>query len=135
MKSNTNKRPGLRPPRVGQVAVIVLVTCLSSYCTSPDKQTNITVLSEDETYLVASYTRVATARDMIAVTPLKSESLFAAFDSTIDNTRIANTIRRLNMDPDRWIAVYQAIERGLKSTTGEVGEAEEGKPPSEQTGR
>lgn len=121
MKSNGNNRPALRLPRIGQLAVIILVTCLSSYCTSPDKQTELKALSPDEAYLVDSYVRIAAARDMAAATPLKSDSLFAALDSTIDTTRIANTIRTLNVDPDRWILVYEAIERGARDAGGGSG--------------
>ncbi len=114
MKLNGNKRPESRMSRIGQVAVIALVTCLSSYCTSPDKQTTIMTLRADEAYLVDSYVRIAGARDLAAATPLKSESLFAALDSTIDTTRIANTIRALNEDPNRWILVYRTIEDDLE---------------------
>ena len=114
MKSKENNRLALRLPRIGQLAVVILVTCLSSYCTSPDKHTKITVLSPDERYLVDSYVRIATARNLADATPLKSESLFTALDSTIDSTRIANTIKGLNGDPDRWIPVYDAIEHAMR---------------------
>lgn len=71
-------------------------------------------LRADEAYLVDSYVRIAGARDLAAATPLKSESLFAALDSTIDTTRIANTIRALDEDPNRWILVYRTIEGDLE---------------------
>jgi hypothetical protein len=107
--------------KIGQVAVIALVTCLSSYCTSPDKQTKIMALQADEVYLVDSYVRIASAHDLAAATPLKSESLFAALDSTIDSTRIANTIRALDQDPDRWILVYRTIEDSLERARNKQG--------------
>lgn len=143
MKSNGHIRPTPRLPRIGQLAVVILVTCLSSYCTNPDKQTKITVLSPDELYLVDSYVRVAAVRDMVTATPLKSESLFTALDSTIDTTRIANTIKTLNSNPDRWIPVYDAIERALRDAKpsrggGSVsGAGAQGgpQPASKQSGR
>lgn len=100
-------------PRAGQVAFVILVTCLSSYCTSPDKQTEINPLTDDEAYLVDAYVRVAKARELASVTPLKSDSFFAPLDSTVDTTRIANTIRALEKDPDRWILIFQSIEHDM----------------------
>jgi hypothetical protein len=95
---------------------------LSSYCTGPDSQTKIAELTEEESYLVDAYLAVAEARDLHGVSYLKSESLFTVLDSTIDTTRIANTIRELNRAPDRWIAVFENIERefrGLKEPVSE----------------
>lgn len=77
-------------------------------------------LSENEVYLVDSYVKVRQASDMHSVNALKSDSLFAALDSTIDTLRIANTIRELNMDPDRWVLVFRNIEEktGRRSRRG-----------------
>jgi len=91
---------------------------LSSYCTGPDSQTKIEGLTEEETYLADAYVRVAQARDLYAVNSLKSESLFTMLDSTIDTTRIANAIRELNKDPDRWLLVFETIERDLNAPQG-----------------
>lgn len=102
------RRPGL-PFAIG------LVVLCSSYCTTPDTQTTIAQLSADEAYLVDTYVHVAEARDAHFISPLKSDSLFAALDSTIDTLRIANTIRGLNQDPDRWVLVFRSIESRLKT--------------------
>jgi hypothetical protein len=113
MKSSksVSKWPGW--PRLRLVVAVSLAVLCSSYCTAPDSQTTITALSPDEAYLVEAYVRVAEARDLYPISPLKSDSLFAALDSTIDSLRIANTIRDLNRDPDRWIVVFKSIERRL----------------------
>ncbi len=50
---------------------------------------------------------------LVGANHAKSESLFAALDSTIDTTRVSNTIRKLNADPDRWLAVYRGIEKAM----------------------
>ena len=101
---------------------MIAVVLLSSYCTGPDNQTKITGLTEDEVYLIDAYVDVARARDRHAVSYLESESLFTRLDSTIDTTRIANTIRILNRDPDRWLLVFESIERDLKSSQGRESE-------------
>lgn len=91
---------------------------VSSYCTNSENQTKIPDLSEDEEYLVEAYTGVIKASEGLkqgSVTYLKSESLFATLDSTIDTLRIANTIRHLETDPERWILVLGKIEQQLKS--------------------
>jgi hypothetical protein len=95
---------------------------LSSYCTGPDSQTKIAELTEEEGYLVDAYLSVVEARDLHAVNYLKSESLFTMLDSTIDTTRVANTIRELNKEPDRWLAVFKSIERELGASQGRESE-------------
>jgi hypothetical protein len=95
---------------------VIAAVLLSSYCTGPDNQPKIPELSEEEVYLADAYLRVADARDLYAVNYLKSESLFTVLDSTIDTTRIANTIRELNRDPDRWLVVFERIQRELDSS-------------------
>jgi hypothetical protein len=93
--------------------VIILVTCLSSYCTSPDKQTKNEELTADEIYLVGTYVRLLEARESITVSPSKSDSLFESIDSAVDTARVTNTFRALREDPERWILIYQAIEEEL----------------------
>jgi len=101
--------------RIGRVAFVIAVTSVSCYCTSPDSYTTNPALTADERYLVDAYVSVARARTLSDVNHLKSDSLFAALDSTLDTTRIANTIRDLNGDPDRWLVVFEKIERKLGS--------------------
>jgi hypothetical protein len=67
-------------------------------------------LSENENYLVESLVKVREARDEYSVNALISDSLFTFLDSTIDTLRIANTIRELNLDPDRWVLIFRKIE-------------------------
>ncbi len=116
---NSNKTVSLGPGwrRLCLIVSLGVVVVCSSYCTTPDSETSIAELSPDETYLVDAYVRVAMARDLYSISPLKSDSLFVALDSTIDTLRIANTIRDLNRDPDRWLLVYQDIERRLKTSS------------------
>lgn len=76
-----------------------------------------TELSSDETYLVETYVKIADARDLHTVNYLKSESLFTVLDSTTDSLRIANTIRGLNMDPERWLTIFRSIEQTRKART------------------
>ena len=75
-------------------------------------------LTAEEAYLADAYVSVAQARDLYAVNYLESESLFTMLDSTIDTTRIANTIRELNKDPDRWLLVFESIQRDLTAPQG-----------------
>lgn len=101
--------------RIGRVAFVIALASVSCYCTGPDSYTTNPTLTSDESYLVDAYVRVARARTLGDVNRLKSDSLFAALDSTLDSARIANTIRDLNGDPDRWLVVFEKIERRLGS--------------------
>jgi hypothetical protein len=97
-----------------KIAVVASLVLVSSYCTKRDNQVENAPLTVDETYLVESYARIEAARELGGVTHAKSESLFTVLDSTIDRNRISNTIRALNADPDRWLAVYRGIEKAME---------------------
>ena len=84
-------------------------------------------MSDNERYLVDVYVKIQRARAFYPGQPEIAESLFAALDSTTDTTRVANTIRETNLAPERWAAIFDAIDKKL----GEPGEQER----SEQTGR
>ena len=99
--------------RLSRTVLIAALVFVSSYCTDGESQTEIAALSKDETYLVDTYVRLAEARDLYSVTYFKSESLFAAIDSTIDSLRIANTIRELKLNPERWVLVFRSIEQAM----------------------
>lgn len=106
----------------GRLLGVIVLILVSSYCTGPENQTKIEELSEDEAYLVQAYVQVAKARDLRTVSYSKSDSLFAVLDSTIDTTRIANTIAGLNEDPDRWYIIFSSIERDLNPSQGSESE-------------
>ncbi|UCH82898.1 MAG: hypothetical protein JSW50_10515 [Candidatus Latescibacterota bacterium] len=101
--------------RLQQILGVLLLVIVTSYCTPSENQTEIMELSPDETYLVDSYLAVREASDLYSVNVLISDSSFAALDSTIDTLRIANTIRELNSDPDRWVLVFRSIEEKRRS--------------------
>jgi hypothetical protein len=113
MRADIKPRVRLIYARFVRVSCVIALVLLSSYCTGPDNQQKIPGLSEEERYLVDAYLKVVEARDLYAVSYLKSDSLFTMLDSTIDTTRIANTIRKLNGEPDRWLAVFESIEKQL----------------------
>jgi len=75
-------------------------------------------LSQNEVYLAESYAKVRQASDLYSVNAFKSDSLFAVLDSTIDTLRIANTIRELNLNPDRWVLVFRRIEEETGRRSG-----------------
>lgn len=97
-----------------KIAVVAALVLISSYCTKRDNQAENAPLTGDETYLIESYARIEAARELIGTNHAKSESLFATLDSTIDRNRVSNTIRTLNADPDRWLAVYRGIEKAME---------------------
>ena len=102
--------------KIGVVAAVVFV---SSYCSRGGEKTKNTGLSPDEAYLVDAYVRIAEAKDVRRADFARSESLFSVLDSTIDTTRVSNTIRKLNSNPDRWILVFRGIERAMGLEGGE----------------
>jgi hypothetical protein len=112
-----------------KTAVVAALVLVSSYCTKRDNQAENAPLTGDETYLVESYARIEAARELNGVNHAKSESLFAVLDSTIDRNRVSNTIRALNADPDRWLAVYRGIEKAMLEQSGE---APRGEPSPEE---
>jgi len=107
-----------------RIALVVALVLVSSYCTRRDNETKNVALSTDEAYLVDAYVRIAEAQDVRTVSYAKSESLFAALDSTIDTTRVSNTIRKLNSNPDRWVLVFRSIEQAMGLDRG-TSESEE----------
>jgi hypothetical protein len=123
MKPNlTSSRTPFRSLLANAALVLVLVF-VSSYCSGPEKQTTIHSLSDDEAYLAQTYAQVLHARDLHDVSYLESDSLFAMLDSTIDTTRIANTIRALDGEPDRWIPVFRRILENMDDLSqGQVSE-------------
>lgn len=126
MEPNIKQRSALLWARIGRVACVLTIVLLSLSCSGPDQQTDAARLTKDEAYLVEAYIDVATAGRLHAVNYLKSDSLFTVLDSTIDTTRIANTIRGLNSNPDRWLLVFISIEQGLHPSQGEeTGTSEE----------
>lgn len=110
--------------RLSRIFLVAALVFVSSYCTNGESQTEIAPLSEDEAYLVDTYVRLAEARDLHSVTYFKSESLFAAIDSTMDSLRIANTIRDLSLDPERWLLVFRSIEQTMDAGPQGVQERE-----------
>jgi len=71
-------------------------------------------LSADERYLVEAYAKLVRARSAYISDPERAESLFAVVDSTIDSTRIANTMKYLDAHPERWLAIYRELDRKLR---------------------
>jgi len=109
----------LRSRLVAKIGVVAALVFVSSYCTTRGDHTENVQLTTDEIYLVESYASITEARDLHSASRAKSESLFVSLDSTIDTTRISNTIRKLNADPDRWLAVYREIDKAIAAGGGE----------------
>jgi hypothetical protein len=110
--------------RSSRLLLVIATITVSSYCSGPDNQINNTELSADEAYLATTYARIVEAREEYSVNDFKSESLFTFLDTTVDTTRIADTIRALNKDPDRWLLVFQRIEENLKDSSERQGSEE-----------
>lgn len=104
-------------PRIVTAALVLLIVFVSSYCTQPEEQNENLQLSPDETYLVETYVRLAQAQERHFASSLEAESLFAVLDSTVDTVRVANAIHALDKDPDRWLEVFRAIERALRTSS------------------
>jgi hypothetical protein len=101
-----------------------------------EDQLDPTVLSEDEIYLIGAYVEVKRAHSHYPHNPAAAESLFLVLDSTIDSLRIANTIRTVNQDPERWALVFEEIEKILSGEAGSsgIGDPRKQKPPSQKPG-
>lgn len=92
------------------LALATAVTTVS--CDGHTKDTaDTTELTTDEKYLIDAYVEVQLARSHYPHKPAVADSIFAVLDSTIDSVRIANIIRDINQEPERWAAVMEEIER------------------------
>ncbi len=61
------------------------------------------------------------ARSYYPLKPAIAESLFVVLDSTIDSVRIANTIRAINREPERWGDIFEQLERTMRESASKVG--------------
>ena len=71
-------------------------------------------MSDDERYLVDAYVDIIRTSDQYPRDPAAAESLFTVLDSTIDSVRIANTIRTVDLEPERWAIIFEVIENELR---------------------
>jgi hypothetical protein len=99
-------------------AALVLISASCNRSDGPDPETR--ELSENEWYLIEAYANVTHARSLYPHNPEFAESLFVVLDSTIDSVRIANTIRDLNSDPERWEMVFEQLERTMRESASKV---------------
>jgi hypothetical protein len=85
-------------------------------------------------YLIDAYVEVKRARSHYPNEPAVAESLFTVLDSTIDSLRIANTIRKVNEDPERWVLVFEEIEKILSGAARQPGlvDPRKQKPPTQK---
>jgi len=116
-----------RPTRILFAALAALIVASAPCSRKEETRSDHRPLSDNERYLVEVYVRIQRARVFYPGQPEIAESLFAALDSTTDTTRVANTIRETNLAPERWGAIFEAIEKELREPGGQE--------RSEQTGR
>lgn len=83
-------------------------------CSPESSQPESDEFTADELYLIEAYVDVRLARSHYPHQPAVAESLFTDLATRVDTTRIAHTISTLNLDPDRWAAVYAEIERRMR---------------------
>ncbi|NIM19077.1 MAG: hypothetical protein GTO51_01685 [Candidatus Latescibacteria bacterium] len=96
--------------------ISVALVLLLGFCSNERKSASQRPLTADELYLIEAYVSVNSARILHQKDPLKAESLFTRLDSTLDTLRISNTIRALNVQPDRWAIILQEIEKALRES-------------------
>ncbi len=93
-----------------------------------EKQPPPSSLSPDELYLVDAYVRVRRAGAIFTTQRAVGDSLLAELAGDVDTLRVARTVASLNARPERWVFVFENIERRL---TGSPDSTE----TSEPTGR
>lgn len=90
-------------------AAVTIASCGRQEADRADSQE----LSKDEIYLIDAYVEILRARSYYPHKPAVADSFFAVLDSTIDSGRIANIIRDVNQEPERWVVIFEEIERKL----------------------
>lgn len=107
-------KPHKSPARVLFVLIAALATVLMVSCDRGDEQRQAADFSEDEQYLIDAYVKIKRASADYLNQREVAENALARLDSTIDETRIANTIQMLNKNPERWADVFREIETILR---------------------
>jgi hypothetical protein len=106
------------PGRLALLVLAVLLGCAIIACDQKSSQPELNELTADEEYLVDAYVDVKLAQQYYPHQEELADSLFADLSATVDTVRIARAIAQLNETPDRWAAVYQAIEERLREERG-----------------
>jgi hypothetical protein len=96
------------------VIIAAVSVALFISCSRGDDQAEAAQFSEDEKYLIDAYVNVKRATADYLNQREAAENALARLDSTIDATRIANTIQSLNENPERWADVFREIENILR---------------------
>lgn len=99
--------------RLLPVVAVLVVSTVS--CGDKKSQSERPVFTEDESYLIEAYTRIAEARRYYPDQSELADSLFTHLSATIDTTRVQATIDALNQNPERWSDIYSEIERLLQN--------------------
>jgi hypothetical protein len=96
--------------RFAAVTAAVLVLSCNGEQSSPEP----VAFSDDELYLIESYSQVSYARSYFPYQPAVAESLFTFLSATVDTVRINSTIVDLRNRPERWLHVFNEIEARLR---------------------
>ena len=94
------------------VSVALIVSCSRG-----DDRSEAADFTEDEKYLIDAYVKVKRASTDYLNQREVAENALARLDSTIDSTRIANTIQTLSANPERWADVFREIENTLREAS------------------
>lgn len=98
--------------------VAVLTLCVAS-CASDVKEPEQHVFTSDELYLIDSYARVRRAGAHFSAQPGLADSLLAALAEVVDSARIARTVSDLSNTPERWVPLFEEIEKRLRDAARE----------------
>jgi hypothetical protein len=93
---------------------IALTGCAIMACDGKSSQSESVTFTDDEHYLIEAYVEIRRARSHYPHQPAVGDSVLAELSATVDTVRVARTIAALNLEPDRWAAVYQEIEDRLR---------------------
>jgi len=109
------------PTRILLICLAAALALATGSCEGGDGDgTGPLALSEDEKYLIDAYVDIKHARSNYPHNPVVAESLFTELDSTIDSVRIANTIRTINSEADRWEKIFEQLERTMRESASKV---------------
>jgi hypothetical protein len=106
------------------VFVTVAVVCVTS-CDSGEEEPVEHVFTTDELYLIDSYMKVRRAGAHYPSRPLLADSLLTDLAAEMDSARIEHTVATVNLTPERWIPLFEEIERLLRESAEESAEVNE----------
>lgn len=120
MRNRHTRKPGTLNIFVTSLLLALILTSLAAFegCSENDtERARDRTLTADERYLVQLYVKIHKLETNLQNNPEELSKKLAELKGRADSTRINRTLRELEKDPVKWIAVYNRINTLLERST------------------